>query len=502
MGQFTFHRELFANVKITNLFLFTVALLFIGVYIIFSFYALQDGKLYPRYFDENLYIASSKIFYEATSLKAPFSLNEERSRILLTHWYGPWYHIIYGAVAKIFNSSDGFHIVFMNIIFVFLSLLFFIVFLKTNYLDSILVITFFLGSYCLLLTFSYFPEMMIVFWSTLLSILLFNYYKDPENKTALMMFLLSLIIAITFRITFLLWFLALLPQSNNLKSLVKNLGLVVLGVLFTVLYVYFFNAKYTAGIFGSLSRLQVFNFSDVFQIVITYVFSNLKVFLSSYSDVYFIVINIVIFFFISYLYVKDKLILAISLVIISHIIITITLYVLEDYYLMRQLSIVLPLLVLGVIYSKSISMKLLVLSILIFFLPIFARKTLRDINTRKEKYEIFNVQQPEIKKSFSEIKNIVDPYKDNIVLLYWPEHGHMILSHLPYTNISGYTITYTSNMERNDLVGNDEEEIFKRYNKMKIDYILSKNELRKIKNIELIKKTRYFHLYKLLDNTR
>src|SRR3989304_2753267 len=69
-------------------------------------YAIYDGKFFPTSEDETIYYNSARLFQQTNSIQASDCVMEEVSKIGRCNWYGPFYNIFYGSLAKIIGYES------------------------------------------------------------------------------------------------------------------------------------------------------------------------------------------------------------------------------------------------------------------------------------------------------------------------------------------------------------------------------------------------------------
>lgn len=465
----------------------------IFVLVIFTYYALHDGKFFLSCENESLYYTSAKLFFETNSIKAAFCVNEDVSKILQTNWYGPFYHIFYGGIAKIFGFNNYFFLI-VHLVLILFSI--YILFrLNISLEKRILILVAFLsapGTFSYI--FTYFPESLHLFFSVILVFLLTKIYQQPEVRKYIILFVVFVLFFTLFRITSIFWLIGIMPFSKNKKELAVYTAVLVGGIIFAVLYMRFFTAPaFVDGlkIFDYLFNLQIIDF--IKSTFFNFLNNCYHVFSQETIPLYYLFILFIITL-VQLIIKRDKIILSATLITIVSFLTLLSFYTYGS-FLEKQTIFLFPLLIIvNVVTQKEIN-KVLIM-IFISIIPFSMVQTFQEIHARKIMYAEY-VKNEKIASQFSILSNIVNPDKENIIQWLYSEHNfpnNLTFSILPYSNKNGFPILYTTNV----CSSTDSDSLkFQRFGKLKIDYILSKNQL-KFSDIELLKKTDYYFFYKIV----
>jgi len=464
------------------------------ILLLLSFYALHNGNFFLFHEDEALYYKSAKLFYETNSIKAAGCITEGVSKILQTSWYGPFYHIFYGGIAKIFGFNN-YYFVIIHLLLILFSI-YILSLLNISIEKRIVVFVAFLSAPGILsYIFTLFPESLHLFFSVVLMFLLTKIYQKPEDRKYIIVFVILVLFFTLFRVTTIFWLIGILPFAKNKKEFALYTVVLMGGVVFALLYMRFFTAPaFAEGIkkFDYLFQFQIFDFGKY---IMGSLLKNIYGVFSQSSIPLFYLFVLFSITLVQLFKEWDKILLSATLIAILSFFTLLSFYVSASFYFEKQTAFLFPLLIVANIISSSQKNKILII-VFISILPFSLVQTYENIHARKIMYAEY-VKNEKMVSQFSELANIVNPDKESIIQWLYGEYNfpnNLTEAILPYSNKKGYPIRYTTNI---CLPTASDSIKFQRFGKYKIDYILSKNKL-EFNDIELIKKTDYYYFYKIV----
>jgi hypothetical protein len=463
-----------------------IKLLFIGFAISLSTYFVVtkvcDGRFFPDNEDESIFYNSAKLFQETNSFKSPTCNSELRSKIGEFHWYGPAYHLIYGFVAKLFGFNNTYFIKFHFFVF-FLSILA-IFFIPITFIDKISFLVLYLSSFISIpFIFTYFPETIHVLLSLLLLII---YLKGNENKKYFFLFVLCVLLFSIVRVTLVFWIFALLFNSKFLNSFFIRLLLVLSVFVIVFFYMKYFTAPaHVLGFKEIHSSNALFSISNLVNAVMDNFFRNIKMIYHYLFNHRYGLFSLISFMFLiiasldAFLKERNKQdrekIFGILLFTFLTLMTFILLYTADIFFLEKQIAFLVPALIYIVIkYNKNVSL-ILLLFVFIFF-PFSFAKTKKNIEQRRESYNLVSNFKLEVSNFREFVKHINTKHSEVNVLYLYNEYdlpNNLITCFLPLSK-NGVPILYTQNII--DLNKPDSLK-FQVHNKIRIDYVISKNKL-------------------------
>lgn len=469
------------------------------------FYIMVEGEYFPTYEDEIYLVTSTQQYFETNSTKATFTINESLSVIGEYNYYGPGYNIIYGVLAKIFGYNLLFFIVFHFISF--LITIFLLWQLPFNKIKSLFLICIYISTYvAFTFIFTYYPETLNLLLSIIL-LMVFLKIKKNSNKN-LVLFIILIFIFSLIRITHVFWIISILVFANNKNKKIWYF-IICLGMFFLIiLYMRLFTAP--AWVDG-LNYLYLENTSFlqlkhlIKRILIKGYLNTLnfytKLGLSSVLILTFFAISIYDIMFNKKLtnWIKKKeYVLGLFMVMLTTIIAIFFFYTTNLFFLEKQIAFFIPVLIVIIIILKK-NFKLLLFISFFVFLPCTIIKTINNVSSHKEYYKIVYKKKQYI-DNLSDFKNFIKPLKNKKkISILWAYNEFDIPNNLTGLimplSINKTPILYTTNVCEIDAPDRIK---FKTYNKIHIDYILSKDSV-SISNIVLVsKKHNYYYLYKFI----
>jgi hypothetical protein len=479
--------------------IYIVAVIFLVTYLFI--YSIHDGQYFPIQEDEATYYNSARLFYETNSVKAVLCISENRSPVCECNWYGPFYHIIYGSIAKIIGFNKTYFIFFHYLLFMISLILFW--FLPLNKIKRLIFISIYISTYiAFAFIFSYFPENLCLVLSVIL-LLIFVRIQIKFNNLIYLFILLILLFSLI-RITNVFWIFSIVVFAKTFKEkIILSLVSILVFILVFVFMIFFTAPSHVLGL--SVIHNGEFTSPNILNAVIillnNFIHNSMILFFKANSSVFLILILLIISFesIIYNLYkpiwiLKKKIILGLLIVIFSTMFAEILLYTCEPFYLEKQIAFFVPLLIYIIILLKRNYKLVLLLSIFIYF-PVSILKSKSLITEHKDFNYIIKDKKDYI-KNLSEFSNYIHNNKNEINILWsyadFEIPNHMTCAVLP-VSINNKPILYTTNLcssSSNDTIK------FKRYYKFNIDYILSKDSI-SLENVDLVKyKSGIYYLYK------
>lgn len=469
--------------------------------------AVEDDAYFVAHEDEVIYYGSAQIFAETGSLRAESCIDENVSRVGQFNWYGPGYNFIYGTIQKALGRSNTLFIK-MHLAAAVLVILV-VIFLPLSLEDKLLLCGILLASeQFTCYVFSYFPEMLHLFFSIVLTFILVKLYdeKNDVNKQWILTtsYILFVIIFSLCRITTVFWLAGLLALKPEWRKNIPYAVVFIVGVVLSVIYLRFFIAPPYAGEMHKLEHLYSFNLINLIWETASAGFKNFfRVFRSGSRPVYQLILLIALMIY-SYWKNRDRFHLSILFISACLIGVLMAYYTVEPFFFVKQTAMLLPLLIVGIMTGGDLKIKWATL--LIFGFSIFNVQSKRNhvIAEHQAAYRNFKNNQ-NLYSSFQNIRGKLIPEKSQIILWCYNEfdYGPAAQALLPYSTIGGYPIMYTTNIIF-DHQNTPLTEKFKLHHKLPVDYILSRSKLDWL-NSHLILQTPYFYFYRvslLGDNHR
>ncbi len=487
--------------NLPNKLLIIAFLFFSAIFVINFTSAVGDGKFYPCDQDEAIIFSSAKLFYETGSVKAASMISEDSSKILGTSWYGPFYHLLYGGLAKVFGFHKGLIIIYTNFILLALSLLLFYFCFpeKNNRLFGIFLLL--ISPVLMPYFFTFFPQVLSIFFSVILLYLIINvnnkYELNQNYKKEIYLFLGFVLFFSLFKVTYVFWAVGILPFFRTRKEFFKNAILFFFTFLIVYLYMSYFIAPPYASQMKVLSLLKKFKIIALLGAFFSQISYNLSYyFLNTLRDITSLITFILaMIMFLSSFKEKNRFIFSGALIIALYYLVLLAFYNPHYYYLTKQTMPIYPLILyLYVNYFKE-RYALVILVIFISFIPQNINTTLSNIKQRRIGYLNYEENYKSLREAFNELKKWVHQDKESIILWDYDEHGYPGSNTgviIPNSNNAGKAIRYTTNIYWTKVPDSLQFEFHK---KLPVDFVLSKDSL-SLKNLQLIHKNNFYHFYK------
>ncbi len=459
--------------------------------------AVQGDRYFVAHEDEVIYYGSAQLFAETGSLQAESCINEDVSPVGQLNWYGPGYNVVYGSLKILFGSANTLFIRFHF----FLALLVLVITLmlpnpiEENLLTaSIFLITEQFTCYI----FSYFPELLHLFFSIVLVFLLeVIYRKEKEDKLTVSLVTIYVAAVLLFslcRITTVFWLAALTPLGSSWRQRVPYALIFGMGVVASIFYLRFFIAPPFAGEMHKLQRLYSFNLWDFVLETLKGVYHNAVIFFSSNSTPIYVLLLLSAFTLINFWKTKDKFQLGSLFVTLCLVGTLMAYYSVNAFYFVKQTAMLIPLLMVAFIRGPfRIAKWTLFVSLLFFWVPVNKKRT---TVIEEHKVAFTNLtNNSSMKADLQQIRDHVELNKDIVVLWCYNEfeYGNAAQALLPYSTRTGNPIMYTTNIVSKDSPVNEK---FKLHGKLNVNYVLSRNQILDT-SLQQVLATDHFFMYRV-----
>lgn len=461
------------------------------------FNAIQNDSYFVAHEDEVIYYGSAQLFAETGSLQAESCITEDVSPIGKFNWYGPGYNVVYGYLKVLFGSPNSLFIRFHFLLAILILVLVF--FLPNSLEDNLLTAAIFLITEqftCYI--FSYFPELLHLFFSIVLVLLiLIIYRREKQEKIGvpiITIFVGAVLLFSLCRITTIFWLAALLPLGSTWRQRIPYFLIFGLGVIASVFYLRFFIAPPFAGEMHKLQKLYSFSLFDFVLETSKGVYRNAIIFFSSNSTPIFVLFTLSGFTLFNFWKTKDKFQLAALFVTLCLVGTLMAYYSVSEFYFVKQTAMLLPLLLVAFMRGPFPFAKWsLFLTLIFLWVPVNKkRKTIIE----EHKAAFANLKNNSaLQVDFERIREHVELNKDIVILWCYNEfeYGNAAQALLPYSTKTRNPILYTTNIVAKD---SPVAEKFKLHGKLKVDYVLSRRPLTK-PNLNHRLTTVHFSLYSL-----
>lgn len=469
----------------------------LGLFLIlsgFAIYALHDGHIFLFHEDETIYYSSSKLFYETSSLKSVSCIDEEVSQICQANWYGPMYQVFYGSIAKVFGFNN-FYFIIVHLVSILISL-WILYSIDNSMFNKILILFCFLSSEVTLsYIFTYFPESLNLFLSVILVFLLTKMNRESDKQNIKTVYIILVFLFALFRITFILWLIGLISFSKSRKEFIYNSITIFVGVLYALLYIKFFTAPAFASGLKLFEHLFDFNIFLFIKSAFTSFIRNVYSLFAQRSIVLYTLFLLFTITLVQFILTKGKLLSATLLISLLTLITLLSLYITNQFFLEKQVAFLFPLLIVANVMAPK-NVNKLILIIFISTLPFSVVQSYKNIKTRRIMYQELKKHEDKI-THFAGISGLVKQDGPSIIQWDYSEHdfpNKITEAIIPVSNGAGFPICYTTTIT----TPSDPDSIkFKRFGKLRIDYVLSRKKL-SFDDIQLVTKNDYFYLYRIL----
>jgi hypothetical protein len=487
IGNFLYKRRIF----ILGLFLF--ANLGLNTFWIVS--AAGDGKIFLLHEDEVIYYCSAKLYAETNSVQAEGCIAEDVSPIGKMNWYGPGYHLLYGAIVKIYGNH---HALFPWIHFALAMGIIALVFMLPVSLDIkfLIAITLSLTEQYAVYIFSYFPETWVLFLATVLTLLLSFLYHVKDRRIQTKYVIVFIVVTLLFmfvRVTFIFWLAGLIGLAENRRSVIIRAVILFVGVTIALIYMKFFLAPPFAGEMHKIDLLYKFQITDFIWQTLKAFWNNFKTLLTSKTISIYMLLVLVSLSLLLYYRTKNRLILSSLLISACLLGVLLAYYSVSQFFFIKQSAMLIPILLVGIISTRKVVAFSLLAGFLIVY-PSTIRKVKTGIAERREAFLQYSNSR-EFEKALAEIPTFIHSGSINILWCYNEfDYGNAAEALLPFSTTDKQPILYTTNIIN---PSEPAEKKFQMHHKLKIDYILSRTPL-DWSTLQEVHSTSYYYLYKVL----
>ncbi|OFY70877.1 MAG: hypothetical protein A3G23_12210 [Bacteroidetes bacterium RIFCSPLOWO2_12_FULL_37_12] len=449
-------------------------------------YAIYDGKFFPTSEDETIYYNSARLFQQTNSIQASDCVMEEVSKIGRCNWYGPFYNIFYGSLAKIIGY-ESIQFVIIHFLLILSCFLLIYKFPLESMIKWQIALCFILSEVANVFIFTYFPESFHLFSGFVLTFLLILIFQN-DNPFYKYLYIASVLFFTFTRPTAIFWMIGLIPFAKNKMEYWIYAIIFVSGVLVTMIFQKFFFAPAWASGLKTIDYLYKF---EVFK----FINHSSKQFFQNGKNLFQVHNSFVIFFFfltfIRALIIKNKFLTSTALICSVILVLLLAFYDTNPLFFIKQVAFMIPLMITANLTIKSPRNYLIILFMLLTF-PFTIRFTYSKIRDSKSAYT-YRENQKEFVSSLADIVNYVEPEKKNTILWSYNEYHYPAAEALiPLATSKGFPILYTTNITDTNA---PPEEKFRLYNKLKVDYILSRFQLAK-PELKLLVSNKYYYFYK------
>lgn len=468
---------------------------FLLIYLILLCHSYENHAA-PFYEDETTYVNVAKLFYETNSLKSIDISSEDVSKIGEFNWYGPGYGLFYGSIAKVVRSSNLFFpiINFVLLIGVMLSINFMSV---SNDQKNKIRLALLICPPFLEYTFTYFPEVLHLLFSSIQTIVLIHIYvkhrSNERYKSTLLIFITITLFFSIFRITHIFFIIGILPLFRSRKQLLYLISVCILFAIWGAFFqLYFVAAAWVPGM-SALEMILKGDFYKGFLLLNGNIVTKLTLLISEININVYIQLTLFITFCLNYIKTKNEFVLSIIFIFIVYYSVLIIFYTTDQFFYNKQTACLFPLLIISY-FSINKSANLWPLILVLAISPNIIFKTLKEIGKKIQSRDLIVSSVAE--KSLKEILSCIKYKKTTTIMWYYYDWKKptVFLTNLPIYTKDGNIVRYTTNIV--DTLKPDSIK-FKEWGKIPINYILSKKQLLD-SNLKLSYKNKYFMLYENL----
>jgi hypothetical protein len=170
------------------------------------------------------------------------------------------------------------------------------------------------------------------------------------------------------------------------------------------------------------------------------------------------------------------------------------LYVINSFFFVKQTAMMIPLLLFSIIVGfRSVVISYILVGVLLIIFPSRVIQALKLIKERRKEYS-HRMAYSELENAFAEIPRHIQKESSVILWCYNEyEFGLSAESLLTFATVAGEPILYTTSVPEQNA---PPEVKFQLYNKLPVDYVLSRFPL-DAQNLTVVHTTKYYYLYKL-----
>jgi hypothetical protein len=493
--------QLGTSLKVNQVRIFKYLLItLLGLLTMLMIWKIADGEYFLKHEDEAIYYGCAKLFHSTNSVQAAGCNVEDVSPIGRINWYGPGFHVIYGGLFKIFGPSAAafpwFHFA--------LALLSIAMIMKMPVAME-LRITFALAlaltQQYLTYIFTFFPETLVLFFATILTILLY-YQSTTENeknkRIASSLYILFCFIFSLCRITFIFWLIGWVVLAPSKKSMVVRFLLFIVTMVGTLFYMKYFLAPTYAPSLQKVDLLYQGHVIDFTLMVLDAVLKNFLLVINSGSIPLYVLLGLLISAVCAMVLKGGKFVTSAVIICLTLLLTFFALYVVSSFFFVKQTAMMIPLLLFSIILGfRSVVISYILVGVLLVIFPSRVIQALKLIKERRKEYS-HRMDYRDLENAFAEIPNHIQKESSVILWCYNEyEFGLSAESLLTFSTVAGEPILYTTSVPEPDAPA---EVKFQLYNKLPIDYVLSRFPLDG-QNLTVVHTTKYYYLYKLKPPT-
>lgn len=300
---------------VLDLVIISCVILLSSVYLFYFLRIFVGNQYLPPRSDPTSYFMHAKAFYE-NNLFQSVILDEYQAPILGADVHGPMYPFFQGSFAKIFGFHD-LNFIYLNLFFLIAIFVLIIAseFLSLRQKGLILIINlaYFISFWS---SFTFTPEIYHIAFANFVAIALIKIHRKYQEKTLegkdIYFFLGMILLFASFRYSWTLSAVAIIPFATNRKQLVKYSCLAAFSVLLGFAYLKLFHAPYYDLRLTEASILikEKKDFLGALMIIVKNVISNLQWYFYKYyfSFYYYLtkIIFVVLMVFHAYKSIRDK----------------------------------------------------------------------------------------------------------------------------------------------------------------------------------------------------
>lgn len=457
--------------------------------------ALGDGKFFLTHEDEVIYYCSAKLFADTNAVQAESCIEEKVSLIGNMNWYGPGYHIVYGLLFKIFNHHSAtfpwFHVILglatIATIFVFP------IRMEFRLITAIAVL---FSHQFNVYKFTYFPENLVFFLATVLTLVLLKVYTSEGNakRNYYVLFIVLACLFMLLRVSFIFWLAGPIAFAANRGQVIQRTIIFLIAMCISLAYQKFFIAPPWASEMKKIDSLFSLDLPDFIFRTVKSALQNMGRFFTPRSSVLRILFLLVTGAIAVFWFHRSRLVLSALLISGTLILVMAGFYYIDDFYFVKQSGMLIPLLLIGIIAgSKKAWVPYLVVIAMLVTFPSPFRKVDESIETGRAAFQHYTNHR-KFESALMQLTHHIGP--DSTIIL-WDyreyDYGYSAQALLPFSTNGKNPIMYTTNIVDRSATA---EERFKMHGRLPVGYILSRYPLT-LDGSREVYANEYYHLYEL-----
>ncbi|HEY0652536.1 MAG TPA: hypothetical protein VGD65_05380 [Chryseosolibacter sp.] len=485
----------FFSDKNRNFLLFFLLITGLVLQVYWAAHALSDGKFFLIHEDEVIYYCSAKLFAETNSIQAESCIEEKVSSVGNMNWYGAGYHVIYGTLFKIFGEHPA-AFPWFHAVLGFASIVIILMFPIQKELRLVAAVAVLFSHQFNVYKFTFFPENLVFFLATVLTWILILLYRSQGSdiRKFYAAFILLAILFMLVRVSFIFWLAGPIAFAANRKQLIKRTLVFIGGLGLSLFYQKVFIAPPYAPAMQKVDYLFSLDLVDFMVQTTNSTLSNIGHFLTPRASVLRLLLLYVVGAIALFWFHRSRFTLACLLIAGTLILVMAAFYYIDDFYFVKQTGMLIPLLVVGVIVgSKKVWVPFVLLFMVLITFPSPFRKVNEAIATGRSAFQHYKNHQS-FQNALSQIRQQIGT--DAAVIL-WDyreyDYGYSAEALLPFSTLGKNPIMYTTNIVDS---GATQEERFKMYGRLPIDYILSRHSIA-LTGAKEVYTNEFYHLYRL-----